>query len=94
MQLVQSEIQQILKSAETQSKIFALEIANQADKEIERLQESAVKDLGNEQQRVLTQLRQRIARLAVEKAEVHLKQNIDANSQEALLERSIAQLGG
>jgi F-type H+-transporting ATPase subunit b len=94
LKVVQGEVQQIMQSAQTQSEVVALDISKQADKDIARLQETAVKDLSNEQQRVLTELRQRIAKLALEKAEERLKQNLDGDTQKALLERSIAQLGG
>ncbi len=89
----QSEAEGIMKSAQLQAESAALEIANQAELDITRLQENAVKDLGNEQTRVLSELRQRIAKLAIEKAEVNLK-NLDNSVQDVLIERSIAQLGG
>jgi F-type H+-transporting ATPase subunit b len=94
LKAVQSEAQEIIKSAQVQAESVALEIANQADLDIVRLQESAVKDLSNEETRVLSELRHRIAKMAIEKAQEHLQKNLDGSTQDTLIERSIAQLGG
>lgn len=90
----ESQAQQIIQAAQSRAETAKLEIAQQAALEVERLQETAVKDLSNEQERVLTALRQRIAGLAVAHAESYLKTNLDNPTQETLLERSIAQIEG
>ncbi|HAC63983.1 MAG TPA: F0F1 ATP synthase subunit B, partial [Cyanothece sp. UBA12306] len=44
--------------------------------------------------RVIAQLKQQIAQMALEKAENQLKERIDDGIQQQLIDRSIAQLGG
>ena len=89
----QSQAEQIVQTAHQQAEKARLEIAQQAEKDIERVQETAVKDLSNEQRRVLAELRQSTAKLAVERAEGYLKENLNDANQQTLIERSIAQLG-
>jgi len=93
LKLAENEAKQIIQNAQSQAETARLEIEAEAEKDIARLQETAVKDLGNEERRVLAELRQRIAKLAVEKAEGYLKQNLDDHTQWNLIERSIAQIG-
>ncbi len=94
LKLAESQAKEIIQTAQSRAETTKLEIAEQAAIDVKRLQETAVKDLSNEQERVFAGLRQRIALLAVENAEEYLKNNLDNPAQETLIERSIAQLGG
>jgi F-type H+-transporting ATPase subunit b len=62
--------------------------------EIEQLKSSAVKELDTEQAKVIVELKQRIAQLALEKVEAQLRSRLDESSQSKLIDRSISQLGG
>lgn len=63
-------------------------------REIEKLKDSAVKELGTEQAKVVTELKRRIAELALEKVEAQLRSSLDESAQSKLIDRSISQLGG
>ncbi len=90
----QAEAERIRKTAEERAIVVTAEMAAQAERDIERLRETAAQDLSSEQERVLTQLRQQIAVMAVERAESRLKEILDDSAQQQLINRSIAQLGG
>ncbi|NJK99447.1 MAG: F0F1 ATP synthase subunit B [Spirulinaceae cyanobacterium RM2_2_10] len=62
--------------------------------EIERIREGAAQDVSSEQARAIADLRQRVATLALERAEARLQDILDESAQTQLIERSIAQLGG
>ncbi len=90
----QAEAVRIRQMAEERAAVAKVEIAAQAEQDLQRLRETAAKDLGAEQDRVIAELRRRIAILAVEKAEADLRGQLSNNQQDRLIERSIAQLGG
>ena len=70
------------------------EIAAQAQVDLQRMQETAAQDLGAEQDRVIAEQKRLIAEQAVAKAESDLRDRLNENTQDRLIERSIAQLGG
>jgi F-type H+-transporting ATPase subunit b len=86
--------ERIRKEAEERAKAAQGAIASQTEKDIERLKETAAQDLTSEQERVIAELRRRIAAMAMERAETQLKSQLNENTQQTLIERSIAQLGG
>jgi F-type H+-transporting ATPase subunit b len=90
----QAEALRIGKASEERAQIVKAEIAAQAEQDVARLRETAAKDLGAEQDRVIGELQRRIAALAVEKAETDIKGRLTNNDQDNLIDRSIAQLGG
>jgi len=90
----QDEAQRIRQSAQERAIKVKAEIEAQLQKDLARLQETAAKNLSSEQDRVVVELRQRIAQLAIAKAEEQLKSQLDDRTQERLIDRSIAQLGG
>ena len=69
-------------------------ILAQGEKEVERLKATAVADLNSEQTKVIAELRQRVAALAIEKVETQLPQMLNDEAQNQLIESSIARLGG
>jgi len=81
-------------ASEERAKLVKTEIAAQAEQDVARLRETAAKDLGAEQERVMGELQRRIAALAVEKAEADIKGRLTNNDQDRLIDRCIAQLGG
>ncbi len=90
----QAEAIRIRDSSEQRAQTVKAEIAAQAEQDVARLRETAAKDLGAEQDRVIGELQRRIAVLAVEKAETDIKERLTSNDQDNLIDRSIAQLGG
>ena len=69
-------------------------ILAQGEKEVERLKATAVADLNSEQAKVIAELRQRVAALAIEKVETQLPQMLNDEAQNQLIDSSIARLGG
>ena len=97
----QKDLEQAQKQAEVireEAKVSAEKAkANtlaQGREEIEKMKANAVKELDNEQAKVVADLKQRIAQLALEKVESELRDRLDDDSQSKLIDRSIAQLGG
>jgi F-type H+-transporting ATPase subunit b len=88
------EATRIIAAASGRAKSVADEIAAQADVDIQRMQDSAAKDLSAEQERVLVELRQRIAALALASVESRLNQGLGDSVQQTLIDRSLANLGG
>jgi F-type H+-transporting ATPase subunit b len=97
-----SKIAEAIQEAEARQKQTAKTLADeqqklaqaQAEQDVARLRETAAKDLGAEQDRVMGELQRRIAALAVEKAEADIKGRLTNNDQDRLIDRCIAQLGG
>lgn len=90
----QAEATRIRQAADQRAEATKVEIAAQAEQDVQRLRETAAKDLGTEQDRVMAELKRRIAVLAVERAESNLRGRLSNNEQDRLIERSVAQLGG
>lgn len=89
-----AEATRIVQAAAQKAEAARQEIASQADLDVQRLQETAAKDLGAEQDRVIAELKRRIAEQALVKAESDLRSRLNDRTQDQLIERSIAQLGG
>lgn len=90
----QTEAAQIRASAEEGAKSAAAEILAKAEQDVQRMREAAVQDLNTEQERVITELRQRVVALALQKVEAELPSRINDTTQQQLIERSLAMLGG
>jgi F-type H+-transporting ATPase subunit b len=69
-------------------------ILAQGVKDVEKLKAAAGKELDSEQAKVMVELKQRIAVLALERVESQLKERLNDSAQQKLIDRSIAQLGG
>jgi F-type H+-transporting ATPase subunit b len=69
-------------------------ILAQAQEDVERMRTAAVQDLNAQQDRVIRELRQRVSTLAMQKAETQLQERLSESSQQALIDKSIAMLGG
>jgi F-type H+-transporting ATPase subunit b len=84
----------IRQDAEANAEKAKASILAQGEKEVERLRASAVQDLNTEQEKAIAELKQRVAALALERAESQLPRMLDDSAQNRLIERSIAQVGG
>ena len=69
-------------------------ILAEGDKEVARLKATAAADLSSEEARAISELKQRVTALALEKVESQLPGMLDDSAQATLIDRSIAQLGG
>lgn len=90
----QTEATRIRATAEDNAKLAREAILVQAEQDIERMKETAAQDLATQQERITRELRQRIAALAMERAESQLRSDVKDNAQQQLLDRSITMLGG
>jgi F-type H+-transporting ATPase subunit b len=88
----QTEATRIKAAAEESAKVARADILAQSVQDIERLKASAAQDLNSQQEKVMTELRQRIAAMA--KVEAELKSGLSADTQKQLVDRSIAMMGG
>jgi F-type H+-transporting ATPase subunit b len=55
---------------------------------------AAAQDLTSQQERIISELRQRIATLALQQVETQLKSGLSEATQQQLIDRSIAMIGG
>jgi F-type H+-transporting ATPase subunit b len=90
----QEKAKQIKADAEVTAQKMKAEILVQGDKDIERMKATAAGELDSERAKVIAELKQRIAVLALEKAETQLKESLNDDVQGKLISRAVAQLGG
>jgi F-type H+-transporting ATPase subunit b len=90
----QAEAQQIRAAAEERAKQAREAILAQGAKDLERLRAEAARDIESEQERVIKELRQRLAAMALQQVESQLQARLDDYAQNQLVDRSIALLGG
>lgn len=90
----QTEADRIRAQAEVNAKTAGEAILAQAVKDIQRLRETAAQETTTEEERIVAELRQRIAALAVQRVEAQLPTVLNDSLQQQLIDRSIAGLGG
>ncbi|MBD2311522.1 F0F1 ATP synthase subunit B [Desertifilum sp. FACHB-1129] len=90
----QAEAERIRKQAQDNAQRAKEEILAQSVKEVERLRETATQEMNVERERAIAELRQRVATMALARAEAQLKEQLDEDRQQRLVDRSIAMLGG
>ncbi|HIK07808.1 MAG TPA: F0F1 ATP synthase subunit B [Trichormus sp. M33_DOE_039] len=90
----QAEAQRIRASAAENAQATKEALLAKAAQDVERLKQTAAADLNTERERALTELRQRVAALALQKVESQLRSGIADDVQQAIIDRSIAQVGG
>jgi F-type H+-transporting ATPase subunit b len=90
----QAEAKRIIAAAQESGKAAKEAILAQAATDVERLKETAVRDLNTERERAIAQLRQQVVAMSLEKVESQLSQGISAENQQTLIDRSLALLGG
>jgi F-type H+-transporting ATPase subunit b len=90
----QAEAETIRQTAITSAANAKAEIAAKAAADIERMKELAAADTNTEQDKAIAELRARVTKLAMERAEAQLKNLLTASTQSELVDRSIALVGG
>ncbi|NJL36946.1 MAG: F0F1 ATP synthase subunit B [Leptolyngbyaceae cyanobacterium RM2_2_4] len=90
----QTEAGRIRAAAEESAKKAKEAILVQTEQDIQRIKAAAVQDLNSQQERVIAELRQRVVALALQQTESRLKSDLNENTQQQLIDRSIAMLGG
>ena len=90
----QAEAERIKAQAEENAKAAKEAILAKSEQDLERLRQSAARDLDVERDRAIAELRQRVAAMALERVESRLKNELDEGRQRQLIDRSIAMLGG
>ncbi len=90
----QAEAERIRKNADDSAQKARENILSQVATDIQRLQETASQDLNSERERAIASLRARVVAMALEKVESQLQQGVDDATQQKLIDRSIALLGG
>lgn len=91
---VKEEAQRILVDAEQTATRAKESILAQAKADVERMRASAAQDLSSQEARVMRELQQRIAALALERAEGELPNRLNDDVQRRLVDASIAMLRG
>jgi F-type H+-transporting ATPase subunit b len=89
----QAEAETIRQTAITSAANAQAEIAAKAAADIERMKELAAADTNTEQDKAIAELRARVTKLAMERAEAQLKNLLTASTQSELVDRSIALVG-
>jgi F-type H+-transporting ATPase subunit b len=90
----QAEAERIRASGEEAATSAKAEIMAKAEQDVQRMREAAAQDITTEQGRVMTELRQRTAVLALQRVESELPSRLNDSTQQQLIDRSIAMLGG
>lgn len=89
----QAQAEKIRQSAEERAARTRADIAAKTEEDIERMRETAAKDLSAEQERVMSELKQRIIAMAIDRAQEQLTAQLDDSAQQQIINRSIARLG-
>ncbi len=89
-----AEADRIMADAKTRANGSREAVLAQAKQDVERMKLAASQDLSAEQERVISELRQRVVAQALEKVRERLPGRLDEASQKQLIDRSIAVLGG
>jgi F-type H+-transporting ATPase subunit b len=89
-----AEAERIMAQAQKSAQQSRDAIAAQAQADVARMKATAAQDLSAEQERVVTELRQRAVSLAMAKVAEQLPGRLDGGSQQRLVDNAIAALGG
>ncbi len=92
--LAKEEAQTILANAAQTATRTKEEILAQAEADVARMQATAAQDVSSQQARVMRELRQRVATLALERSEAELPNRLNDDVQRRLVDASIAMLEG
>ena len=90
----QADATRIRSEAEQRAKAAREAVMAQSAEDIGRMKAAAAQDLTTQQDRVLNELRQRIAALAMQRAEEQLRSEVNEDRQRQLIDQSIARIGG
>lgn len=94
-QLAQAQVKakEILETAKQNASKVREDVLAQAKADVERMRVAADQDVSFQQERVMRELRQRIAELAIARAENELPARLSPEIQTSLVDKSIASLG-
>jgi F-type H+-transporting ATPase subunit b len=90
----QAEAAKIVQQAQTDAAKARETILAKGKADVAAMKAAAAADMGAEEAKVMAQLRQRIADLAMQKAAQTLPGQMDQGKQQRLIDRSISMLGG
>ncbi|KPQ34664.1 MAG: F-type H+-transporting ATPase subunit b [Phormidesmis priestleyi Ana] len=93
LQMAKKKAEQIRSEAQTNAENARQAVMAQSAKDIERLKSSAAADLSSQQEKVIQDLRRRVATLALEKVRGNLPDALNEGVQSKLVDQSISQLG-
>lgn len=89
----QLKAKEISETAQQNAAKLREEILAQAQSDIERMRAAAAQDMTSQQERIIRELRQRIAELSVERVESELPSRLTPDIQSSLVDKSISLLG-
>lgn len=90
----QAEATRIRSEAQERAKLARAEVLAQAKEDVERMKAAAAQDLNSQQEKIVDELRQRVAALALQRVESQLSSGLSSETQQQLIDRSIATIGG
>ncbi len=90
----QADAKKFIEEAHSRAEAAKLAILAQADEDILRVRAEAQRDLSSQQDRISAELRQYVAEKSLVAAEALCKSQLNDESQQQLVDRSIAMLGG
>ena len=89
----QFKAKEIIETAKQNAGKVREDLLAQAQADIERMRAAAAQDMTSQQERVMRELRQRIAELSIARVESELPNRLTADVQSRLIDKSIALLG-
>lgn len=89
----QLKAKEILEDAQRNAARAREDLLTQAQADIERLRATAAQDMSSQQERMMRELRQRIAELSIARVEEELPDGLTPEVQTNLIDKSIALLG-
>lgn len=90
----QAEAKRILQRAEENAAKVREDVLAQAKTDIERMKAAAAQDVSSQQDRVIRELRQRVAELAISRVSEQIPSRLTGDLQRRLIDKSIGLLGG
>ena len=89
----QAEAERIRAAAQDNAQTAKAAILEASRQEVERMKETAVRDLNTEREKAIAELRQQVAAMAIQRVEAQLRERVDDHAQQHLIDRSIATIG-
>lgn len=93
LQMAKKEAERIKAEAKTNAEAARAAVMAQSAKDIERMKAAASQDLSSQQDKVMQELRQRVATMAMEKVRSRIPEILNDGVQSQLVDQSISQLG-
>lgn len=94
LEQAQAQAKRILEEAQERAEAVKAQIMDETRAEIERLKTSSAQELQSDESRAMAQLRQRAVSLAVEEAQNYLRDRLNGEDQQTIIDRSISLIGG